>query len=203
VRICVWQIPAKLEDCDDSSKKVNLKMVAEMKNELILVNIDNEQIGTATKDTVHKSAMLHRAFSVFIFNENKMLLQRRNANKYHSGGLWTNACCSHPRNGETLVDSVESRLLEELGITCPVQEYFSFIYYSQYGAELFEYEFDHVFIGDYHGKINFNPEEIEEIAWVEISRLKEWMQKEPGQFSTWFLIAAPQAIKIASAVSNE
>ena len=167
-----------------------------MSSELILVNIDNEQIGTATKETVHKLALLHRAFSVFIVNENKMLLQKRNIDKYHSGGLWTNACCSHPRNGEALFDSVESRLLEELGIHCPVREYFNFTYYSQYGAELFEYEFDHVFIGNYNGEINFNLEEIEEIAWIEISKLKQWMQKEPRQFSTWFLIAAPQVIKI-------
>jgi len=171
------------------------KMI-DMNDELVLVNIDDEQIGTATKETAHKLALLHRAFSVFVYNENKMLLQRRSIHKYHSGGLWSNACCSHPRNGKKLNVSVDNRLMEELGIRCPVQECFSFTYFSQYSEELFEYEFDHVFIGKYSGKIDFDPEEIEETMWIEIPKLKQWMQKEPRHFSSWFLIAAPRVIKI-------
>lgn len=116
-------------------------------DQLILVDLDDVPIGSAGKAEVHRRGLLHRAFSVFLTDGERMLLQRRSRGKYHSGGLWANACCSHPRAGESLEQAVPRRLKEELGISCPVEELFSFHYFSQYGPQLFEYELDHVFLG--------------------------------------------------------
>jgi isopentenyl-diphosphate delta-isomerase len=126
-----------------------------------------------------------------------MLIQKRALEKYHSGGLWANACCSHPRWGETLSDAVQKRMEEELGIpqeTCKPQELFSFNYFSQYEG-LSEYEIDHVFLTDYHGEIHVDPDEIMELRWISLEDLQVEMQEKPQTFSTWFLIAAPRVIK--------
>ncbi len=167
-----------------------------MNDELILVDVDDKEVGYQDKASVHREGKLHRAFSVFLICNGKMLVQKRNKNKYHSGGKLANACCSHPRKGEALQEAVHRRMQEELGMDCEIEELFDFVYFSQYGEELFEYEYDHVFLGEYGGEISADPEEIESVEWIELGELKERLRKEPRDFATWFLIAAPKVIGI-------
>lgn len=179
------------------TKKVNKKMEKNAQDNLILVDIYDNEIGHAPKLEAHVKEQLHRAFSVFFVHDGKMLIQRRNLEKYHSGGLWANACCSHPRWGETLEDAIQKRMEEELGIlqgSCKPQELFSFTYYTHYDG-LSEYEFDHVFLTDYHGSIVVDPDEIMETRWVGLEELQKEMQEHPAKFSTWFLIAAPRVME--------
>lgn len=164
-------------------------------DEIILVDLSDNEIGTGEKLDVHVNNRLHRAFSVFIVNDNKMLIQKRALEKYHSGGLWANACCSHPRKGEKLDEAVTRRLREELGIKCDTKKVFSFIYYEHY-SNLSEYEYDHVFLGQYAGEIEINKNEIEEYKWIDISKLEEWLLNNPEDFAAWFLISCPKIINI-------
>ena len=166
-----------------------------MIEEITLVNLDDEVIGYETKEEVHRSGKLHRAFSVFIVNEGRMLLQKRNPNKYHSGGLWTNACCSHQRRGEVLVEAVHRRMEEELGFDCRLEEQFTFTYRTVFAEDLIEYELDHVFAGDCDPSLCVDPEEVAETRWVSFETLKAEMLDHPEQFSSWFLIAAPEIMK--------
>lgn len=166
-------------------------------DKLIWVDLFDHEIGSGDKLETHVKNQLHRAFSLFIVHEGKMLIQRRALGKYHSGGLWANACCSHPRHGESLEDAVQKRMEEELGIpkgSCQPKELFYFNYFSQYDG-LSEYEIDHVFLTDYHGEVNPDPDEIDELRWVYLEDLKEEMEINPQGFSTWFLIAAPKVIE--------
>lgn len=165
-------------------------------DELILVNVDDEEIGSGEKAYVHEKGLLHRAFSVFMVKEGKMLIQKRNQNKYHSGGLWTNACCSHPRKGEQLLDAVHRRLKEELGVDCRVRELFSFIYRTRFHEYLYEYEYDHVFLAEDSGEIVLNQEEASEIKWMDLEDLKVDLVKHPETYTSWFLIAAHRVIKM-------
>src|SRR5690349_15951298 len=129
--------------------------------EVILVDENDKAVGSAEKMKAHVKGMLHRAFSVFIFNtKGEMLLQQRALNKYHSGGLWTNACCSHPSPGEEIAASAVKRLSEELGFQTTIEKAFEFLYKADFDNGLTEHEFDHVFIGHYDGDINFCPEEV-------------------------------------------
>ena len=166
-------------------------------DELILVNAEDEEIGYGEKAYVHEKGLLHRAFSVFIVNDGKMLIQKRNRNKYHSGGLWTNACCSHPRKGESLKEAVHRRLEEELGIDCDVEELFDFMYRTVFAENLYEYEFDHVCLADYSGSIELNREEASEIKWIDLQELKEDIVRRPEKYTSWFLIAVNKVIKVA------
>ena len=166
-------------------------------DELILVNAEDEEIGYGEKAYVHEKGLLHRAFSVFIVNDGKMLIQKRNRNKYHSGGLWTNACCSHPRKGESLKEAVHRRLEEELGIDCDVEELFDFMYRTVFAENLYEYEFDHVFLAGYSGSIKLNREEASEIKWIDLQELKEDIVRRPEKYTSWFLIAVNKVIKVA------
>jgi isopentenyl-diphosphate delta-isomerase len=162
---------------------------------IILVDIEDNQVGVAEKMEAHKACLLHRAFSVFLYSGDKILLQKRNPEKYHSGGLWANACCSHPRVNEALGESVSRRLKQELGISCQAEEIFSFVYSHKFSENLFEYEYDHVFLGNYDGPIDFAPDEISEVRWVSISELKNELIKNPEKFAVWFIIAAPKVIQ--------
>src|SRR4051812_29579171 len=129
--------------------------------EVILVNEADEQTGTIDKLEAHRQALLHRAFSVFIFKSNgEMLLQQRAENKYHSAGLWTNACCSHPAPGEDTYDAALRRLQEELGFTTRLEELFSFTYRTDFENGLSEHEYDHVFAGIYDGRVQPDKEEL-------------------------------------------
>lgn len=166
--------------------------------EIIKVDFNDNHIGKIEKLKAHTSPILHRAFSVFLFDGNKMLIQKRAEGKYHSGGLWANACCSHPRANKSFKDSVLERIKFELGIVenIDLNEVFSFTYLSKYAENLYEYEFDHVLIGKYNSekKINYNTEEISEVKWIEIAELKEEMLRYPQNFATWFIICANKAI---------
>ena len=166
--------------------------------QIIKVDINDNEIGTIEKLTAHKTPVLHRAFSIFLVDGNKMLIQKRALNKYHSGGLWANSCCSHPRPNKTILQSCKDRLDVELGIKEDIElkEIFCFTYLSKYAEDLYEYEFDHVFVGKYSqkNKINFNKEEICELKWVKIDDLKKDLVKNPQKYSKWFLICAPKVI---------
>lgn len=161
--------------------------------EVILVDENDNQTGTADKMAAHIEGNLHRAFSVFIFNSNgEMLLQRRALSKYHSGGLWTNACCSHPLPCEATPAAANRRLIEELGFTTSIHKIFDFIYKAELENGLIEYEFDHVFTGLYDGKIECNEQEVMEIAYQSISDIKLSLRNNPENFTAWFHIAFPK-----------
>lgn len=156
---------------------------------VILVNEQDEPIGEMEKMEAHEKGVLHRAFSVFIFNEhNELLLQKRASSKYHSGGLWSNSCCSHPRTNESVVEAGERRLLEEMGFTVPVEAVFSFIYRANLDHGMTEHELDHVLIGRYNDAPQLNPDEVEDWKYVDLDTLSEHMQRHPEEYTEWFKI---------------
>ncbi|MBW1847259.1 MAG: isopentenyl-diphosphate Delta-isomerase [Deltaproteobacteria bacterium] len=161
-----------------------------MKEQVILVDKDDNSIGSEEKMKAHAEGKLHRAFSVFIYNsKGEMLLQQRAFDKYHSGGLWTNACCSHPRLGESIKQAAHRRLKEEMGFDCKLSEKFHFIYKAELDQGLIEHELDHVLIGMFESKINPNPNEAENYQWINIDKIFEDIQTYPGKYSSWFKIA--------------
>ena len=165
-----------------------------MEEELILVDVYDKAVGSAGKARAHREGLLHRAFSIFLCDGDRLLLQRRAEGKYHSGGLWANSCCSHPRVGEALFDAAARRLREELGAACPLAEVGSFVYYHKFTDGLYEYEFDHVLLGRYAGPVRPNPEEISETEWVEAGRLAGDLLRRPERYSAWFRTAAPMVL---------
>jgi isopentenyl-diphosphate delta-isomerase len=161
--------------------------------QVILVDEQDNAIGTMEKMAAHHTPVLHRAFSVFIFNNRKeMLLQQRAHGKYHSGGLWTNSCCSHPRPGEDVEQAAARRLLEEMGFATPLEKAFSFIYQATFDNGLTEYEFDHVFAGYYNGEVIPDPKEAAGFDWWPMKKIKEQLHTSPGFFTAWFRIAFPK-----------
>jgi isopentenyl-diphosphate Delta-isomerase len=163
---------------------------------VILVNDRDEQTGTMEKMEAHRKAVLHRAFSVFIFNDKgEMLLQRRALNKYHSGGLWTNACCSHPRPGESTADAASRRLREELGFSVRLSDAFQFVYKASFDNGLTEYEYDHVFIGQYQGLVHPNPDEVGDYCYKHMDEIKSSLLTHPHKYTEWFKIALPRLEK--------
>lgn len=158
--------------------------------QVILVDESDREIGVMEKLEAHQRAVLHRAFSVFIFDgAGKMLLQKRATAKYHSGGLWTNACCSHPGPGEAVQAAAERRLFEELGFSTSLRKAFDFIYKAAFENGLTEYEFDHVFIGLYDGPLSLNPEEVMEVCWMSMDEIRNDMAAKPDIYTEWFKIA--------------
>jgi isopentenyl-diphosphate delta-isomerase len=154
---------------------------------VVLVDRDDVQIGTAPKLDVHRTGQLHRAFSVFITDdEQRVLLQRRAAGKYHSGGLWTNACCGHPRDGEPVGAAAARRLREETGLECDLTHAGSFVYQAGVGQGLVEHELDHVFTGRSNAAPAPDPNEVQEICWVSPNELRDWLARDPGAFTAWF-----------------
>lgn len=159
---------------------------------VVLVNEQDEFLGTMEKMEVHEKGLLHRAFSVFIFNdEGEMLIQRRSLKKYHSGGLWTNACCSHPFPDEDVHHAAARRTQEELGIHIELKKAFSFTYKAALDNGLTEYEFDHVFIGKFNGPLKPNEEEVGDYAYLDVDYLETHIKKFPGKYTIWFQIAFP------------
>lgn len=157
---------------------------------VILVDHDDNEIGLEEKMKAHKDAVLHRAFSIFIFNKkDELLLQQRADGKYHSGGLWTNTCCSHPRQGETIYQAAHRRLQEEMGFDTELKEIFSFTYKAELDNELSEYEFDHVLVGRYDNTFSFNRNEVQSIKWIDINKLREDIDIHPEKYTVWFKIA--------------
>ncbi|HXL56098.1 MAG TPA: isopentenyl-diphosphate Delta-isomerase [Chitinophagaceae bacterium] len=163
--------------------------------QVILVNEQGEEIGTMEKMQAHEKAVLHRAISVFIFNEkNEMLLQQRAIKKYHSGGLWTNACCSHPHPGEGTQTAATRRLKEELGFETPLHKVFDFTYKASFDNGLSEHEFDHVFVGKYNGAIHPNINEVQDYCFKSIEEIESSLQSHPHKYTVWFKLAFPRIL---------
>ncbi len=159
---------------------------------VILVNESDEVLGTMEKMEAHEKGLLHRAFSVFIFNsKGQMLLQQRSAHKYHGALLWSNACCSHPYLDEDVETAAQRRLMEELGFGIPLQKLFCFTYKAEVENGLMEHEYDHVFAGEYEGPFNINSMEVAAVRYDAIADIKYALQTEPANFTTWFHIAFP------------
>lgn len=156
---------------------------------VILVNENDEQIGLMPKMEAHEKALLHRAFSVFVFNkENELMVQQRALEKYHSPGLWTNTCCSHQREGESNIEAGKRRLQEEMGFTTDLKDTISFIYKAPFDNGLTEHEFDHILVGNFNGEPNLNPEEAHDYKWMSLETLKEDMIENPTMYTEWFKI---------------
>ncbi|GAB1857088.1 isopentenyl-diphosphate Delta-isomerase [Flavobacteriaceae bacterium MHTCC 0001] len=156
---------------------------------VILVNEQDEKIGLMPKMEAHEKALLHRAFSVFIFNENKeLMLQQRALNKYHSPGLWTNTCCSHQRDGETNIEAGKRRLQEEMGFTVDLEESVSFIYKAPFDNGLTEHEYDHVLLGNYNDAPKINEDEVADWKWMALEDIKSDMVQRPELYTAWFKV---------------
>jgi isopentenyl-diphosphate delta-isomerase len=161
--------------------------------QVILVDENDKPVGVAEKMEAHEKGLLHRAFSVFIFNSSgEMLLQQRALNKYHSPGLWSNACCSHPQPGEETRVAAQRRLKEELEFTTPLKKIFDFIYKAAFDNKLTEYEFDHVFAGVYDDQIDFNKEEVMEVCYKDVKEIRHSLQTHPEKYTVWFHLAFPK-----------
>ena len=161
--------------------------------EVILVTELDEEIGKMGKMEAHQKAILHRAFSVFIFNsKGEMLLQQRARNKYHSAELWTNACCSHPSPGEDTLSAASRRLVEEMGFSTSLKKIFEFTYKTHYDNGLTEHEFDHVFSGTYEGNIKPDPEEVKDYCFKNLDEIEASLESHPAKYTSWFHIAFPK-----------
>lgn len=160
-----------------------------MKEQVILVDDQDNPIGLMEKIEAHEKALLHRAFSVFVFNDkNELMLQQRAAGKYHSPLLWTNTCCSHQRAGETNLEAGKRRLQEEMGFVCELKEVFSFIYKAPFDNGLTEHELDHVMVGKFNDKPNINKEEVESYKWMPLEGVKRDIETKPEIYTEWFKI---------------
>ena len=154
---------------------------------VIVVNTFDEPIGLMEKLEAHQKGVLHRAFSVLIFNtKGEMLIHQRAKDKYHCGGLWTNACCSHPREHETLIEAANRRLQEEMGFQTPLTKMGSFIYKAEFKNGLTEHEFDHLFVGEFNENPSPNPDEVMDWKYISLADLKNEIQKNPEDFTFWF-----------------
>ena len=160
---------------------------------IIQVDEKDRQIGPVEKMVAHRDAVLHRAFSILIFNsKNELLLQKRDINKYHSGGLWTNTCCSHPRFMENLKTATKRRLQEEMGFTCDLKMLFDFIYKAEFENGLFEHEYDYVFMGRYDGDFVPNPFEVASTKWMSLEDIEKDIVVNPDIYTHWFKILIPK-----------
>lgn len=160
-----------------------------MRDQLILVNENDEMVGVAEKLTVHRKGLLHRAFSTFVVNSHgEVLLQRRALTKYHSAGLWSNTCCGHPRPGEQIIAAARRRLKTEMGLDCQLEEIGSFIYSAEVGDQLIEHEFDHILIGFSNLDPTLNLEEA--ISWKRsnFAELVRELNEDPGSFTRWLKV---------------
>ena len=156
---------------------------------VILVNEKDQEIGLMPKLEAHQKAVLHRAFSVFIFNsENELMLQQRASNKYHSPNLWTNTCCSHQRSGESNIQAGTRRLYEEMGFTTTLNEITSFIYKAPFDNGLTEHELDHIMVGYYNDDPVINSDEVEDWKWMKIEDVKNDISLNPDLYTAWFKI---------------
>ena len=160
-----------------------------MEEQVILVNEHDIPIGLMEKLEAHQKALLHRAFSVFILNDKgEIMLQQRAASKYHSPNLWTNTCCSHPRQGETTIEAGKRRLREEMGFVTELTDILSFIYKAPFDNGLTEHELDHILIGYYNAPPTINPEEVADWRWELPEKIKEDIAKHPHRYTEWFKI---------------
>lgn len=167
-----------------------LNLYKTMTQNVVLVNKNNRKIGVEEKIRVHQEGKLHRAFSIFIFNsKGELLIQQRAKSKYHSGGLWSNTVCSHPKPSETYYQSTHRRLQEEMGFDCKLKKIFHFIYRANLNDGLIENEFDSVFIGKYDKNPNPNLDEVMDYRWISIKKLKADIKANPNKYTIWLPIA--------------
>lgn len=160
-----------------------------IEEQVILVDENDNQIGLMPKMEAHEKALLHRAFSVFVFNDNnELMLQQRALHKYHSPGLWTNTCCSHQRDGETNLEAGKRRLQEEMGFVTELEETTSFIYKAPFDNGLTEHEYDHIMIGYYNAEPNINEDEVAAWKWMNLEDVKIDMALHPDKYTAWFKI---------------
>lgn len=158
-----------------------------MHTEVILVNKKDEVFGFMEKLEAHEKGLLHRAFSIFVFNsKGELLIHQRAFGKYHSEGLWTNTCCSHPAPGETIIEAANRRLQEEMGLACEMYQAFHFVYKAELDNNLIEHELDHVVIGTCDSNPVMNPEEAIDFKWVELGDLLIDVSKNPSNYTFWF-----------------
>lgn len=157
-----------------------------MKNEVILVDEKDRKTGVCEKMSAHRRGRLHRAFSVFVFGSaGRLLIQQRAAGKYHSAGLWSNTCCSHPRPGETTRQAAHRRLREEMGFDCSLRKIFAFRYKTDFGNGLFENEYDHVLAGTFDGAPKPCPSEVRDWKWISTAALQSDVRKHPVRYTSW------------------
>ena len=167
-----------------------------MEEQVILVDNCDRPIGVMEKMQAHREGVLHRAFSIFVTNaQGELLLQKRARSKYHSGGLWTNTCCSHPRPEETTMAAAGRRLQEEMGFSCDLREIFSFIYRAELDNELIEHEFDRVLIGEFNGEPRPNPQEAEDFCWISIDALSNDIVAHPDLYTSWLKICFEKFVR--------
>lgn len=170
-------------------------MTTSREERVILVDADDREIGSEVKLRAHELGVLHRAISVFLFDDaGRVLLQRRAAGKYHSSGLWSNTCCGHPRPGESTAGAAARRLAEEMGIECALSPAFSFTYRADLGAGLIEHEVDHVFTGRFSGTPAPDQREVEAWGWMPMPMLLTESLAEPDRFSVWLPIALKELV---------
>ena len=175
-----------------------------MQEHVILVDRMGREIGTEEKLKAHREGKLHRAFSIFIFNTpGELLLQKRSETKYHSGGLWTNTCCSHPRLGENHYCAARRRLNEEMGFDCELTELFNFIYHAKLENDLFEHELDCVFVGRYDGQPVPTLDEVDDWKWMDIDSLKRDVAENPEHYTYWFKLVLNRVLKQYEKVSSQ
>lgn len=170
-----------------------------IEDKVILVDNNDNQIGLMPKLEAHEKGVLHRAFSVFIFNNHgELMLQRRALTKYHSPGLWTNTCCSHQRDGESNISSGKRRLNEEMGFDTELFEKTSFIYKAKFDNGLIEHEFDHVLVGSYNHSPIINSIEVDSWKWMSLENVKKDIKDHPGNYTAWFKIIFEKYYKYIS-----
>ena len=160
-----------------------------MADNVILVDEQDRELGLMEKMEAHRKGLLHRAFSVFVLNpEGELLLQQRATHKYHSGGLWTNTCCSHPRKDESVVTAAHRRLMEEMGFDCHIDKLLEFTYRAELDKGMIEHEYDHLFVGYYDKDPLINTEEVSDWRWLPLDQVKAGIESNGDQYTEWFKI---------------
>lgn len=168
-------------------------MTSMPKDHVILVDADDVPVGFEDKLRAHREGRLHRAFSVFVMNAaGEMLLQRRAIDKYHSGGLWSNTCCSHPRPGESTLAAAHRRLQEEMGFDCPLRPVYRFVYRAVLDAGMIEHEIDSVLVGQFDGEPRPDPVEVAGFRWAAPASIARALDDHPERFTVWFRLAFPE-----------
>jgi isopentenyl-diphosphate delta-isomerase len=171
---------------------------------VILVDENDQEVGQMEKMEAHRLGLLHRAFSILIFNDRgELLLQQRAAHKYHSPLLWTNTCCSHPRPQETVLDAAKRRLQEEMGMQANMQEVLHFLYEAKLDQGLSEHELDHVLVGYTNENPQINPEEVKAFKWIALEQLIQELEQNPDTFTIWFQILLRQHLETITIAANE
>jgi len=172
-----------------------MRRILESEERVVLVDSNDVETGTADKLDVHRTGLLHRAFSVFVMNaRGEMLLQRRALDKYHTGGLWSNTSCGHPRPGEHVATAASRRLGEEMGFTCVLERRYGFVYAAELGGGLREHEYDHVFVGDYDLDPDPAESEVAGWRWERPEQILAEIERSPDSWTPWFRIALPRLL---------